>query len=63
MIRPSASIVNRSSHPLEIFKMAHVQGGDCFCLLYLLILGPRASRLTLRSVSREALGPRMVLAE
>ena len=21
--------------PLEIFKMAHVQGGDCFCLRYL----------------------------
>ena len=36
MIRHSASIVNRSSHPLEILKMAHVQGGDCFCLRYLL---------------------------
>ena len=36
MIHHSASIVNRSSHPLEIFKMAHVQGGNCFCLRYLL---------------------------
>jgi hypothetical protein len=35
-IRHSASTVNRSSPPLEILKMAHVQGGDCFCLRYLL---------------------------
>jgi hypothetical protein len=26
----------KQSPPLEIFKMAHVQGGDCFCLRYLL---------------------------
>jgi hypothetical protein len=36
MIRHSASTVNRSSHPLEILKMAHVQGGDGFSLRYLL---------------------------
>jgi hypothetical protein len=36
MIRHSASTVNRSSPPLEILKMANVQGGDCFCLRYLL---------------------------
>jgi hypothetical protein len=32
----SASTGNRSSPPLKIFKMAHVQGSDCFCLRYLL---------------------------
>jgi hypothetical protein len=25
----------KQSPPLEIFKMAHIQGGDCFCLRYL----------------------------
>ena len=36
MIRHSVSTVKRSSPPLEILKMARVQGGDRFCLRCLL---------------------------
>ena len=51
MIRHSASTVNRSSLPLEILKMAHVQGGDCFCLRYL--LSDESWRITLTQKTME----------
>jgi hypothetical protein len=51
MIRHSASTVNRSSPLLEILKMAHVQGGDCFCLRYL--LSDESWRITLTQKTME----------
>jgi hypothetical protein len=37
--------------PLEILKMAHVQGGDCFCLRYL--LSDESWRITLTQKTME----------
>jgi hypothetical protein len=51
MIRHSASTVNRSSPLLEILKMAHVQGGDCFCLRYW--LNDESWRITLTQKTME----------